>query len=343
VLAGELVEIREWSGSGEGWRIVAQQVPAEDLRYERDASGKIQVAWVRWHESPHLYDAQPQDRVFVVERATGLIRFGDGAQGKIPPAGSPIVATYTSGGGAEGNVPLGSVTQLRSAVPFVASVSNPVAALGGADGESLDAVRDRGPQRLRHRDRAIAASDIEWIARDASPEVARARCLDITGPDGHAQRGWITVIVVPRAVDAQPLPTAELQRRVVEHLRACVPATVTRRLRVVEPCYVALRIAAEIVPLQPDQAALVEARVRQALEGFLHPLTGGPDGSGWGFGEGVHLSNIAAEIGATDGVDYASDIRMYVGEGEVGGSVAVARDALVCSGSHEIKLVLGGR
>jgi hypothetical protein len=343
VLAGELVEIREWSGSGEGWRIVAQQVPEEDLRYERDVSDKVRAAWVRWHERPHLYDAQPQDRVFGVERATGLIRFGDGAQGMIPPAGSPIVATYTSGGGAEGDVPPGSVTQLRSAVPFVASVSNPVAALDGADGESLDAVRARGPQRLRHRDRAVAASDIEWIARDASPEVARARCLDVTGPDGHAQRGWITVIVVPRAADAQPWPTAELQRRVAEHLRERVPATVARRLRVVEPSYVPLRIAAEIVPLQPDQAALVEARVRQALERFLHPLTGGPGGSGWGFGEDVHLSNLAAEIGATVGVDYASDIRMYVGEGEVGEPVAIARDALLCSGSHEIKLVLGAR
>jgi predicted phage baseplate assembly protein len=228
-------------------------------------------------------------------------------------------------------------------VPFVASVNNPVAALGGADGESPDAVRARGPQRLRHRDRAISASDIEWIARDASPEVARARCLDVTGPDGHAQRGWITLILVPRAADAQPRPTAELQRRVAAHLRGRVPATVARRLRVVEPTYVPLKIAAEIVPLEPDRAALVEARVRHALEGFLHPLTGGPGASGWGFGEGVHLSNIAAEIEATDGVDYASDIRMYVGDGEHCGSVAVGRDELLCSGSHEIKLVLGAR
>jgi predicted phage baseplate assembly protein len=344
VLAGERVEIREWSGSGEGWRIVTQQVVEEDLRFEREAgTEKIRAVWVQWHERPHLYDAQPQNRVFIVERATGLLRFGNGTRGMIPPAGSRIIATYTSGGGAEGNVPRQSVTQLRSAVPFVASVTNPVAAAGGADGESLPAIRERGPQSLRHRDRAISASDIEWIARGASPEVARARCLAITGPAGHAQRGWITVIVVPHAIEERPWPSAELQRRVADYLRARVPATVVPRLQVVEPSYVALNVAAEIVPVDPGAAAMVEAQLRENLDRFLHPLTGGPSGKGWGFGEGVHLSNIATVIEATDGVDYARDIHLFVEGGERCQSVAVPRDALLCAGAHELKLSVGVR
>lgn len=342
VLSGEHVEIREWSGLGEGWQILARQVSEEDLRYERDpVSGRIHTVWVRWREAAHLYDAGPQDRRFVIERATGLLRFGDGVQGMMPPAGSRIVATYQSGGGRAGNVPRHAVTQLRSAVPFVASITNPVAATGGADGESLAGIRERGPQRVRHRDRAISASDIEWIARDTSPEVARARCLSITGPAGHAQRGWITLIVVPHASDERPQPTAELQRRVAEYLRTRVPATVARRLQVVEPTYVPLKVAAEIVPVEPSQAALVEALVRQRLERFLHPLAGGLGGNGWGFGEGLHLSNIATVIERTDGVDYAREIRLYVGDGEQCQSVTVPREALLCSGRHELKLVVG--
>ncbi len=344
VLGGETVEIREWAGSGEGWQLIARQVPEADVRYERDPlNKKITAAWVRWREQLHLYDAQPQDRVFVLERATGLIRFGNGTQGMIPPAGSRIIATYQSGGALAGNVPRDTVTQLRSAVPFVASVSNPVAAAGGADGESIAEIRDRGPQRLRHRDCAISASDIEWIARDASPAVARARCLAITGPDGHAQRGWITVIVVPRTTEEQPLPSAELQRRVADYLRARVPASVVRRIRVVEPSYIALNVATEIVPMDPSAAARVEAQLRENIRRFLHPLTGGPGGKGWDFGQGVHLSNIAAEIEATDGVDYARDIRLYVGGDERCQSVSVPRDALLCTGAHELKLVVGMR
>ncbi|MFZ2162580.1 MAG: putative baseplate assembly protein [Sideroxyarcus sp.] len=344
VLAGENIEIREWAGSGEGWQLVARQVPEADLRYERDPlSNKITVAWVRWRERPHLYDAQEGDRVFVLERATGLIRFGNGTQGMIPPAGSRVVANYLSGGGLIGNVQRDTITQLRSAVPFVANVSNPVAAAGGADGELLAALGKRGPQHLRHRDRAITAADIEWIARDASPEVARARCLAITGPAGHAQRGWITVIVVPLSGESRPWPSAELQRRVAEYLRARVPATVVRRLQVVEPNYIALNVSAEIVPVDPNAASMVEARLRENLNRFLHPLTGGPAGNGWGFGEAAHLSNIAAVIEDTDGVDYARDIRLFVDGGERGQSIEVPRDALLCAGAHEIKLAVGVR
>lgn len=344
VLAGETVEIREWAGNGEGWQLIARQAPEADLRYERDPLSKqITAAWVRWRERPHLYDAQPQDRVYVVERATGLVRFGNGTQGMIPLAGSRIVATYLSGGGGAGNVPRDTVTQLRSAVPFVARVTNPVAAAGGADGESLAAICDRGPQRLRHRDRAITASDIEWIARDASPEVARARCLAITGPVGHAQRGWITVIVVPRSSEERPSPTAELQRRVAESLRARVPASVVRRVLVVEPRYMALNVSAEIVPKDPSAAARVEAQLRENLNRFLHPLTGGVARHGWAFGEDVHLSNIASVIESSEGVDYARDIQLYIDGAEQDQSVRVPRDILICSGAHELKLAVGVR
>jgi hypothetical protein len=88
---------------------------------------------------------------------------------------------------------------------------------------------------------------------------------------------------------------------------------------------------------------MVEARLRENLNRFLHPLTGGPDSNGWGFGEAAHLSNIAAVIESTEGVDYARDIRLYVDGGERGQSIEVPRDALLCAGAHEIKLAVGVR
>jgi len=306
-------------------------------------SGAITAVWVRWREQQNLYAAGPLDRVFVLERATGLIRFGGGEHGMVPPAACAISVRYVSGGGLVGNLSPGSVTQLRSALPFVASVTNPVAGAGGADSEVLDDVTQRGPQQLRHRQRAIAAADIEWISRDASPEVARAHCLSVTGPDGHTQRGWVTVIIVPRSADLQPTPTAELQRRVANYLRARVPATVAHRLRIIEPRYIPISVAAEIVPLVPGRAAAVEARLRRRLNDFLHPLIGGSARGGWGFGASLQLSHIASLIEATVGVDYARSIQLFVDGAEACGSVAVPLDALVCAGAHELKLVVGGR
>jgi ATP-dependent Lon protease len=40
---------------------------------------------------------------------------------------------------------------------------------------------------VRSLERAITAEDYEWLAREASPEVALARCLPLIGDVGHAQ------------------------------------------------------------------------------------------------------------------------------------------------------------
>jgi|CXWL01.1.fsa_nt_gi hypothetical protein len=343
VLSDETVEIREWSGNGEGWQLIARQVPETARRFERDPiTQAIRAVWVRWQWRPYLYDAQPQDRVYVLERTTGIIRFGNGQQGKIPPAGSQIIANYRAGGGKIGNLPAGAISQLRSAVPFIASVRNPVPAMGGAESEDKDKIKQRGPQQLRHLDRAITVSDIEWLARTASPEVARARCLSITGPVGYAQRGWITVIVIPDSADSQPLPSPELQRRIAEFLRDRVSASVVKRLQVVEPIYIQVTVIVQIIPRVSGEAAAVETRVRKRLNQYLHPLTGGVNGSGWAFGEDLHLSTIAQVIEAIEGVDYARDIKLFVEGGDRGDIVEVSRNALVCSGAHEIKLDIGG-
>jgi Baseplate J-like protein len=344
VLSDEAIEVREWSGNGEGWQLIARQVPESSMRFERDPiTQSIRAVWVRWQERTNFYDAKPEDRVYVLERATGLIRFGNGAQGLIPPAGSQVSATYRSGGGKIGNLPTGAISQLRSAVPFIASVSNPVSSLGGAVREIEEKVKQRGSHQLRHLDRAITTSDIEWLARTASPEVARARCLAVTGPVGFAQRGWITVIIIPESTDSQPIPSPDLQRCVAAYLRQRIPASVVKRLQVVEPVYIKVTVIVQIIPLILGEAAAVETRVRQRLNQYLNPLIGGSNGSGWAFGEDLHISSIALEIEKTEGVDYARAINLFIDGGDQGNVVEVPRNALICSGAHEIKLDTGGR
>jgi predicted phage baseplate assembly protein len=342
VLEGELLEVQEWTGRGEYWQTFVQGVPETDLRFERDPStGDVTAVWARWQERPYLYSSGAIDRHYTLERARGRVSFGDGRQGMIPPAGSRIAVSYHSGGGLAGNVPAGTITELRTGTPFVAGATNPAPASGGAATESDESVRRRGPQRLRHRDRAVSATDFEWLAREASPEVARARCLSITGPDGHAQRGWVTVVVVPFSLDARPALTPELRRLVREHLSQRAPAALARRVRIIGPQYASIGVQAEIAPLQPGEAAAVEASVRDALNQFLHPLTGGPDGQGWNFGQTVYLSQIARVIEGAEGVDYASLIRLTVNEQIYDESAPVDVDMLASAGDHMLKLIIG--
>jgi hypothetical protein len=343
VLEGEIIEVQEWVGRGPSWRNFVLDVPEEDLRFDRDpATGQETAVWVNWRPQPHLYASQKNDRHYSVERAMGLIRFGDGHHGLIPPAGNRIIAVYSSGGSAAGNVPAGAISELRTGLPFIESVTNPIPASGGADIEAVQSVKRRGPQRLRHRDRAVSAEDCEWLAREASPDVARVRCLQITGPAGHAQRGWITLVVAPNIPDPQPQPTPEFRRRVRAHLAGRVPATVSRHVRIVGPQYVLVSVRAEIIPAEPGAAAQVETSVRDRLNQFLHPLTGGSDGRGWQFGQAVYLSQIARVIEETKGVDFARDVRLSSSNQSFGDFVEIDQYALVAAGDHELKLTIGG-
>jgi hypothetical protein len=342
VLTGEMLEVQEWTGRGEYWRTFVQNVPETDLRFERDsATDEVTAVWVRWSARPHLYDSGATDRHYTIERALGLVRVGDNRRGWIPPAGRRIVLSYESGGGLAGNVPAGAISEVRTAVPFISGATNPVPATGGAAIEALSAVRARGPQRLRHRDRAVSALDFEWMAHEASPGIARARCLPITGPAGRAQRGWVTLVVVPQSAVPQPQPSVGTRRRVREYITERVPATAAQHLRVHGPSYALVSVQAEIVPLQADQAAVVEARVRGNLNRFLHPLTGGVDRQGWTFGETVHLSQISRVIKGTEGVDHASNVGLSVAGRIFAESIPVGADTLIAPGDHELKLVVG--
>jgi hypothetical protein len=344
----ETLEIQEWTGRGERWRFDLPDVSEADLRFEKNgATQEVTAVWVRWKEQPHFYNATPADRYYVVDRARGIVRLGDGDHGMTPPAGRPVRISYRSGeatnGAIRATVPAGAITEMRMAVPFVASAANPVAATGGAATESLDAVKARGPQKIRHGSRGISAEDLEWLAREATPEVARARCLSLTGPAGHAQRGWVTLIVVPFSQEVEPQPSAQTKRRVRDYLGARVPVALSKGIRVTGPKYTLVRIRAEIVPLQPDQAAAVEARLRNNLNSYLHPLTGGQDRQGWQFGQTVRLSQIARVIETTEGVDYAAQLIM-LNDGHIFEElIPVDADGLVASGSHELTLTVRAR
>jgi predicted phage baseplate assembly protein len=166
--------------------------------------------WVTWHERPHLLASGPDDRHYLIERAAGYVRFGDGSHGRIPLAGGPVRASYAVGGGVVGNVPKGTITELRTGIAGLQSVTNCVAAQGGTDTEAFGMTVRRAPQRMRHRDRAVSREDYEWLAHEASPEVARARCLPVTGSSGQVSRGEVTLTIAPWSLDAQPTPSVEL-------------------------------------------------------------------------------------------------------------------------------------
>jgi hypothetical protein len=340
VLGGEKVEIQEWRGSTREWESLFRTLPPDFQRKDLDARGNVTGLWVTWEERPHLYSSRPADRHYTLERTSGLLRFGNGVQGMVPPPGAPVAVSYEYGGGTSGNVPAGTVSQLHSGVPSVQAVSNPIPAGGGAGVEAETAVLVRGPEHLRNRDRAVSPEDYEWLAREASTEVAVARCLPETGPAGPGQPGWVTMVIAPWSDDPAPVPSVELMRQVREYLAQRAPAAMATQIRITRPSYVSVSVFTEVTISDAGQCAAVEEALRSALDAYLHPLKGGPNGTGWRFGQAVHLSQIATVIRGVAGVDFA-DATQLSSDGIIYGDfVPVPAERLPAPGRHLLKLRL---
>jgi hypothetical protein len=367
VLAGERIDVRELSGkrANTEWRMTAMELWPGDrrvlselearlgregaateieygpLRLKRDRNKQVTEVWVRWDGKPDLNRSGPNDRHYTLDRATGRLRFGSGA--RVPPAGAPIVARrYQTGGGSTGNVPAGAITQLLGAVSGVAGVRNPVASGGGADGETLDGLRERGPRTLRHRGRGLTARDLAALAREASPAVARARALPARAADGRRRAGYVTLVITPASKDPRPFPSFGLREQVRRFIEARGAATIAglERIEITGPRYRPIDVDATIVPRDPSESGDVERRARAVLERLLHPLDGGPDGTGWDAGQDCWLSDLAAALERVTGVDYVRDLQVSV-DGQIGGErVAIADDQIVVAG--ELRLRLAG-
>lgn len=291
-----------------------------------DEAGWPAEVWVRWREVPDFYGSGPRDRHYTIDHLTGEIRFGDGLSGMIPPTGEGNIrmASYRTGGGAAGNRPAGSITEIKTTVPYVEKVINHIAASGGAEAETYDSLLHRMPRAIRHGGRAVTFEDYEDLAMLASPEVARAKCV-------QSDLGKLKLVVVPNSTDDQPVPSPELKRRVLEFIGA--RKSPLADIEVISPEYVEVGVTVRVAPVSLEVANDLRLIVAEKLTHFLHPLTGGFDGIGWNFGRQPHLSDLHYLIETIPGVDHIINLVMNPPENDKRFDVG---DFLISSGKHSV-------
>jgi predicted phage baseplate assembly protein len=260
------------------------------------------------------------------------------------------MSRYRHGGGSSGNVAAGTLAVLRSALPGIASVTNPKPAYGGVDGETLDSARRRAALELRTRYRAVTAKDYEFLVHEASSRVGRTICVPPASPTEPVRIG-----VVPRIVPAdrrlsreELTPDDDLLRVVATYLdaRRVIGTTVQvtpARLRGVS---VVVNVQAE-----PDaRLQRVEEEVLQALYTYLNPLVGGSasgPGTGWAFGRLLNQGELYQIVHSVDGVQFVKILRVYETDLRTGAQapqpagahITLERDELIASGTHMVRAV----
>src|SRR5262249_43165990 len=187
-------------------------------------------ALVPWTAVATLAEAGPDDRVFVLDAATGTLTFGDERTGRgrpLPDGFRHVHATYRAAADAR-EVAAGAISMLAGSAPFLTSVTNLDAAAGGAEAEDLPATLLRGPREIRARGRAVALADYEVLAlRAPGADLRRAHAASGQHPQfpGRLLPGVVAVYVVgaARRDGAPPVPTEATLRGVSEYLTAWAP------------------------------------------------------------------------------------------------------------------------
>lgn len=335
VRAGQIVRVREVLTEEEKEELI-KLLGEQALHEVKDELGKVLETWVLWTEVENFFDSQSTDRHYTLDRATGELRFGDGRNGQIPPAGLNNLRafSYQAGGGALGNVEAGAIQSLTTAIANVEAVINPVEAGGGSDTASLDDMLVIGPAMINHRQRAVTPQDFEWLAKQASRQVAKARCVRNLDSQSRRATGWVTLYLVPHSRESEPQPLLEMrrmvQRYVAEHCANTVAAP--QHIFVAGPVYAEIDVLADLVVATIDAAARVEQEARAKLADFLHPLTGGPTDAGWEFGQGLSASDVYVLLEQIEGLDHVENLSFS--------RAGVAYTDLVEIGANE--LVAGG-
>ena len=151
-----------------------------------DSELSVRVGDVEWIEKATLFDAGPSERAYTLstdEQGKAWVVFGDGVRGARLPSGvNNVRAKYRQGLGQEGNVGGDKLTQLMTRPLGLKSVSNPVAAQGGADAEPAGQARRTMPLGTRTLGRVVSLLDYEdFEMAFAGIAKAQAQVLQLAG------------------------------------------------------------------------------------------------------------------------------------------------------------------
>ncbi len=221
----------------------------------------------RWSQRSDFDASRPGDPHFTLDPGQAILRFGNGARGRVPPDASQFLVSYSVTEGAAGQVSAGrswsladnpaNQSLLATSGLTVAGVTvalqclnNPFAAWGGADTELLDSVARR-------------AADLLW---------AHERLVQLAGTGEQATLDQLD----PIEVQKRPVPRRGTTGLDFERLALGVPGTVVRRAKAwtnfdpALPCLDAAgTITVVIVPELPADRPSPSAGLLGTVRGYL--------------------------------------------------------------------------
>jgi predicted phage baseplate assembly protein len=351
-------ELLGQSDGSHGQTFQLQNVPVLTRTQEEilEVETENEVEYEPWQEVATFAESGPDDPHYTCDSVTGEVQFGPSIRqpsgderqyGKIPPTGRWIrLSSYRTGGGIIGNVGKGTITILKSSIPYLASVTNFEAAKGGTDPESMESAKFRAPRVLRANTRAVTCEDYEYLALEASPKIARAKCISSadTAVQGLSP-GVVRLLLVPSVPDSDGYITddeLQLLPTFHEEIQAYLDnrRLLATRLELAEPEYIWVTVRIQVQARNEAAHQQIAADIEDSLCRYINPIIGGPEGKGWPFGRNLSLSDVHAAIQNVENIDYVREVQLFPVRAGIRqtatDTIPVPPDGLACSFQHEI-------
>jgi len=205
--------------------------------------------------------------VVVDQNDRARVRFGNGTSGSIPIG--TITIAYKVGGGAAGNVSIGSINTITGTFtdgtnPVTVTVANAAAASGGADRQTIEQIKLLAPASNRVLTRCVTIDDFEIVALNVSG-VARALMLT-SNEDSAIEENCGILFIVPTGGGT---PSDLLKTQVLTAVTVTYPCTLTFQPSVQTPLYLTVNVEATVYFRQGTAVATAAAAIRSALTDFF--------------------------------------------------------------------------
>ena len=250
---------------------------------------KVRVDGVLWQEKRSFYGQKADAQIYtsrIADDGTMTVQFGNGENGsRLLTGRGNVTADYRVQLGLQGRVRSGSLTTLLDRPVGLKSATNPAAAQGGSDPETLATARRNAPNTVRTFNRVISLQDFEDAAREYQG-VTKARAA-------WAWEGEERIVRLTVAADGGAILGDSALEDLVDYLDDRRDRF--RQLRIENYQEASLRIEALITV---DPAYVAATVVKAARKALLDSL----DFDRVDLGQPVHLSDVYALLQDVDGV-----------------------------------------
>jgi predicted phage baseplate assembly protein len=175
----------------------------------------------------------------------------------------------------------------------------------------------RAPQLLHTQNRAVTAADYEYLATRADIALGRVKCL-------QHEPGWVDS-VDPGTVYLFVLPDVKKPEEPLTRSLLTVPAAdrqqikaflderrlLTSRLHVSQPEIIWVQVSLTCKIRQGINKKELEQTVKKRLYAYLNPLVGGPDKTGWPFGQDLYTYDVYTCLQGIENLLAVPEIILY--------------------------------